>query len=417
MKRWGAFFVATLLCVGLLPSPVAAGSSQYFPETGQTSGNAFYEFWQTHGALPILGLPLSPVYLNQDSRIVQVYERATMEWHPENTRENRVQIRRLGDAYLSGIEDATTHQKTGDIRRHTPPRGCGTTSDCETFTITNHTVLGAFRDYWYANGGLPTFGLPLTEEYSACDADDGPCARSFSAQIFERNVFEWHPEVNGGAVLLRRLGALLNWTDSIQTSVARNPSSIRTVPDYDGVPASPNTSPPPASVDSAPTVAPPQQGSTTVPTADRANVSPGYHASLAVNASITGPPASDYPGTRITILSITDNAKNCYLHGSEQEKRCLVLGLEVGNVGTEYSPTVITGFFRLRDTEDREYEGDIINDGLSGHRLGVVAIEPGGKAKRGEIAFVVPIGATVKFIEFKTPMSSEDQAFYFDAPQ
>lgn len=246
MRRLCTVLVTVILCAGIVPSYVSAGNSQYFPETGQTSGNAFYEFWQTHGGLAILGMPLSPVYEDTDHFIIQIYERAFMEWHPENTRENRVQLARLGDSYLSDLENATTHEKIGDIRRQTPPRGCATNSNCETFATTNHTVLGAFRDYWYANGGLATFGFPLTEEYKACATDDGSgCGQGFSAQIFERNVFEWHSEVNGGVVLLRRIGARV-WSDARRAKVANNPAALRTGPDYDG--GSSSSSPPPAPV-------------------------------------------------------------------------------------------------------------------------------------------------------------------------
>lgn len=261
MRRVWVWLITVSLCVGLMPTPASAGDRQYFPQTGQTSSNAFYEFWQTHGALPILGMPLSPAYIDTENFIIQIYERAIMEWHPDNTRANRVQLARLGDSYLNIVEDAITHEKTGDIRRHTPPRGCATTSNCETFPTTNHTVLGAFRDYWYANGGLATFGLPLTEEYNACGTDEGTCIGHFSAQVFERNVFEWHPEVNGGSVLLRRIGALV-WTDARRMNVAQNPGGLRTVPDYDGGSTSGGSSPapvysPPAPSQPAPVYNPP----------------------------------------------------------------------------------------------------------------------------------------------------------------
>ncbi len=37
-------------------------------------------------------------------------------------------------------------------------------SDVQSFTQTEHTVRGAFRRFWSANGGVPIFGLPLTEQ-------------------------------------------------------------------------------------------------------------------------------------------------------------------------------------------------------------------------------------------------------------
>jgi hypothetical protein len=59
------------------------------------------------------------------------------------------------------------------------PRG-----DCAFFAETQHNLCGAFRNYWQRYGGLPIYGYPLTEEYSA----DGVVT-----QYFERTRFEYHP--------------------------------------------------------------------------------------------------------------------------------------------------------------------------------------------------------------------------------
>jgi hypothetical protein len=226
----------------LWPSPVAAGQSRTFPETGQTSSNAFYDFWQAHGGLEIIGLPLSPTYIQRDRKVVQIYERAIMEWHPENDRANRVQLQRLGDEALDNIF-TTTLQHAGDADRMEPPRPCASMNNCETFTATNHTLLGAFRDYWYAHGGLATFGYPLTEEFALGTFDGG--GKSFVVQYFERNRFEYHPEINGGTVLLGRLGAPI-W-DEVKPKITGQANV--TVPDYDSnvpyldVPAAPAAPP------------------------------------------------------------------------------------------------------------------------------------------------------------------------------
>ncbi|HEX5164497.1 MAG TPA: hypothetical protein VFV93_03805 [Thermomicrobiales bacterium] len=67
---------------------------------------------------------------------------------------------------------------------------------------TGHYLSQGFRDYWEANGGLPVFGYPLTEEYYQ---------HGFPAQFTERQRFEWHAENIGTPyqVLLGRLGAEL----------------------------------------------------------------------------------------------------------------------------------------------------------------------------------------------------------------
>lgn len=68
------------------------------------------------------------------------------------------------------------------------------------FPQTGHYLASGFRSFWQANGGLPVFGYPLTEEYT----QDG-----LIVQDFERQRFEYHPELAGTPyeVELARLGA------------------------------------------------------------------------------------------------------------------------------------------------------------------------------------------------------------------
>lgn len=58
------------------------------------------------------------------------------------------------------------------------------------FPETSHTLRGTFLAYWKANGGLPVFGFPLSEEFLERGAD----GREYTVQYFERNRFELHPE-------------------------------------------------------------------------------------------------------------------------------------------------------------------------------------------------------------------------------
>lgn len=60
---------------------------------------------------------------------------------------------------------------------------------------TGHTLAYSFRQFYEQHGGLPVFGLPLTEVYS----EDG-----IPVQYFERARFEWHAEIP--RVLLGHLG-------------------------------------------------------------------------------------------------------------------------------------------------------------------------------------------------------------------
>ena len=67
------------------------------------------------------------------------------------------------------------------------------------FPQTGHYLSYGFLEYWQANGGIPIFGYPLTEEISR---------NGVTVQYFERAVFEYHADAPvGWKVQLERLGA------------------------------------------------------------------------------------------------------------------------------------------------------------------------------------------------------------------
>ncbi|HSC39626.1 MAG TPA: hypothetical protein VLD19_17195, partial [Chitinophagaceae bacterium] len=53
------------------------------------------------------------------------------------------------------------------------------------FQDSRHTLAGAFKDYWEARGGLPIFGMPISEEFEE---------NGLTVQYFERAVLEYHTE-------------------------------------------------------------------------------------------------------------------------------------------------------------------------------------------------------------------------------
>jgi thermitase len=71
------------------------------------------------------------------------------------------------------------------------------------FPETGHSLRGAFLSYWTAQGGLPIFGFPTSEEFVETGSDGKP----YTVQYFERHRFELHPE-NAAPynVLLARIG-------------------------------------------------------------------------------------------------------------------------------------------------------------------------------------------------------------------
>ncbi|HEU5424190.1 MAG TPA: S8 family serine peptidase, partial [Nitrolancea sp.] len=82
------------------------------------------------------------------------------------------------------------------------------TGDRLYFPETGHTLSGGFLAYWQAHGGLAVFGYPISEEFDEQNPDTG---QFDTVQYFERNRFEYHPELAGTpyAVSLGRLGSEL----------------------------------------------------------------------------------------------------------------------------------------------------------------------------------------------------------------
>jgi hypothetical protein len=242
------------LLFGVVPTQrtQAAGERWCPQETGFCAENAFYDYWRrvdtaSNGhALEVLGYPIDSPRHAPNGQVIQFYERAVMEWHPENGVEYQVLLTRLG-AVLD----------EGDARAKQPPDPCA--GPCSLFAETNHTLRDSFRNYWVSNGGLSVFGFPLTEQVQERNAADG---KTYTVQYFERNRFEYHPE-NAGTryeVLLGRLGAEL--LAVIGGDVRTWP--VVSVPDY-GTPApSPPPSPPSPPPSATPRPSPSASPSVTV---------------------------------------------------------------------------------------------------------------------------------------------------------
>jgi len=80
------------------PVPVA---ERYFPETGKTIYDPFLTYWQQHGGLAQQGYPISARFeetseLDGKTYLVQYFERAVFEFHPENKPPHDVLLSQLG---------------------------------------------------------------------------------------------------------------------------------------------------------------------------------------------------------------------------------------------------------------------------------------------------------------------------------
>jgi LPXTG-site transpeptidase (sortase) family protein len=169
---------AALLPAGAVPvdANTRAGTPMLFAETGHTLAYAFREFFERQGGLPIIGLPISEVFL-EDGRPVQYFERARLEWHASSS---TVQAGHLGRWAAEGL--------TGEPAFAPLPFAPG---NAAFFPQTGHSLGGSFLSFWQNNGGLATFGYPISEPFPQVSEIDG---QTYMVQYFERARFEFHPE-------------------------------------------------------------------------------------------------------------------------------------------------------------------------------------------------------------------------------
>jgi hypothetical protein len=164
---------------------LAAQQCRDFQETGQSVCGRFLEYWDQHGGLPQQGLPISKqlrIKSEIDGRtyVVQYFERAIFELHPENMPPYDVLLSLLG----------TLHYQTRYSRDSAPGQRASTDRPL-VFAETGKTLGGRFREYWEANGGLAQNGYPISNEFEEENALD---KQVYTVQYFERAVYEFHPE-------------------------------------------------------------------------------------------------------------------------------------------------------------------------------------------------------------------------------
>ncbi len=149
-------------------APPQQSASRTFTETGKTVSSGFLTFFDQHGGLAILGYPITNEIL-ENGKTVQYFQRARLEWHPENASAYRVQLGLVGQEIHGQATPAVT------------PLRESATLKVRYFTETGHNVTNIFLDYWTRNGGLDSFGFPLGEAFTR----DGTTYQWFQRARFE----------------------------------------------------------------------------------------------------------------------------------------------------------------------------------------------------------------------------------------
>jgi hypothetical protein len=82
-----------------LPIPPNSPACQYFPDTGFSVCYSFLDFFRDNGGVGQFGYPISGFEVHE-SWIVQYFQRARLEWHPERLPGERVILSNLGSQYF-----------------------------------------------------------------------------------------------------------------------------------------------------------------------------------------------------------------------------------------------------------------------------------------------------------------------------
>ena len=156
-------------------APLAA-PSRFVEETGHNLGGPFQVFYDANGGLAIFGNPITE-QLTEDGLIVQYFERARLELHPDGA----MTLARLGALLTEGRTDMPFQKPTA-----VPP-------DRVLVPESGHSMGGVLRTFWEQEGGITLFGNPISEEFIE-QVDGTPML----VQYFERVRLEYLPIGNGG---------------------------------------------------------------------------------------------------------------------------------------------------------------------------------------------------------------------------
>jgi hypothetical protein len=205
---WSIVFILALMPAFDINAAQQERSEQdghYFPETGRLVSDRFFSYWSEHGGLRQQGYPISEAMLevsDTDGRayIVQYFERAVFEAHPENEPPNDVLLSLLGVAtYRERYQGASPDQKANF------------SEGSVYFPETGKRLGGSFLKYWNTFGGLRQHGYPISDEMQEKSEIDG---NTYTVQYFERSVMEWHPgNLPPNDVLLSLIGTIKHKND------------------------------------------------------------------------------------------------------------------------------------------------------------------------------------------------------------
>ena len=101
---WRATALVTRLAavVLILAVPVAEALAQmegerYFDDTGHWVRGPFLVYYDAHGGSATFGLPITDDFVDENGQLMQYFQRARLEWHPEAPEGQNVRLGNLGE--------------------------------------------------------------------------------------------------------------------------------------------------------------------------------------------------------------------------------------------------------------------------------------------------------------------------------
>ena len=185
-------FIVVLLLANYGVAAAQGESPRYFPETGQWVSDAFLEMYESVPEPEVVfGYPISQAFESNSSRnpsgtLIQYFERARFELHPDNPADLRVTLTLLGEYFFNrdDFQPASHYQPSSYACRNIPHDGL--------------PVCYAFLQFFDQYGGVAQFGYPISELVTH---------QGRLVQYFQRARLEWHPEnPPGEKVTLSNLG-------------------------------------------------------------------------------------------------------------------------------------------------------------------------------------------------------------------
>ena len=123
------------------------GRTQRFSQTNHLIQGPFLDFWQRHGAQARLGYPISGEFI-EESRTVQYFEYARLEWHPYAAPGQQVKLGAIGLELHGPVQEVVAPTR-GPNQRYFPQTG--------------HSVSNEFLRKFDSGGGVDSYGYPLGE--------------------------------------------------------------------------------------------------------------------------------------------------------------------------------------------------------------------------------------------------------------